>query len=494
MTHLSPDGTTGALAEDLADPRTTRLFFLILTLYFVAQIALRLILGGALETDEAEMLLMTPGLRWGYGPQLPLYNWLQTGLFAVFGETLFALSLLKNLLLWATYALLFVGLRAFVPARIAALSTLSLFLIPDIAWEAERATTHSNMLLATISATIAGFLWSLRTGQWRHWALFGLAMGLGGIAKYNFWAIPAGLVLAALTIPEARQRLLSLRALIAPVIATAIVAGPYLWMRANPDLALSSVGKMELSEEAARLIPEGVSLYLQGLVVLLILPTLVAAVLWVLSRRQTAETSVHWSVSLFQRTGIVLALAGLILVWVADVGHITPRWLLPIVLPLVIALYLHLSARLSRAATLGYLGTLALLAVLVFAGLSLDRYKDGARRDLDFMPLVQMIEDMNLPEDTLIVADFYVGGNLARIRPDWRILSDLPAGARMEEATQLLLLSRNMRAEQGLSQLAARVGWPYASEADYGAEQQIALPFHHGEKTLPLRLLHGTAR
>ncbi|WP_417275425.1 ArnT family glycosyltransferase [Celeribacter halophilus] len=494
MTDFSSDSASIPTSGTWTTQQVTRLFFLAITTYFLAQLALRLILGGALETDEAEMLLMTPGLRWGYGPQLPLYNWLQTVLFSVFGETLFALSLLKNLLLWSTYALLFVGLRAFVPARVAALTALSLFLIPDIAWEAERATTHSNMLLATISASIATFLWALKTGHLRHWALFGLALGLGGIAKYNFWAIPVGLVLASLSIEHARRSLLSKRALIAPVIAAIVVAGPYVWMFKNPDLALSSVGKMDLSEAAHSLIPEGVPLYFQGIAALLILPALVAVILWIASRKRSASVDTRWPAILFLRAGAILAVIGLATVWLAEVGHITPRWLLPIVLPVVIGLFLHLSPRLSRRAALGYLITLCLFAVLVFVGLTFDRYKDGARRDLDFEPLAQFIEEMNLPEDTLIVADFYIGGNLAHIRPDWSIRPDLPANAKSEQTKQILLLSRTAGKGSHMSKLASQVGWPFTDHADYGEERQITLPFLHGKRTLPVRLLYGTSQ
>ena len=49
-------------------PRASLVFVTAITAYFAVQIGLRLWLGGALETDEAEMMVMTPGLRWGYGP------------------------------------------------------------------------------------------------------------------------------------------------------------------------------------------------------------------------------------------------------------------------------------------------------------------------------------------------------------------------------------------------------------------------------------------
>ncbi|SDW41878.1 Dolichyl-phosphate-mannose-protein mannosyltransferase [Celeribacter indicus] len=479
-------------AESPEDRRAARLFLIAITLYFAAQIVLRVTLGGALETDEAEMMLMTPGLRWGYGPQLPLYNWLQIGLFALFGKTLFALSLLKNALLWGTYALLFTGLRAAVPARTATLATLSLFLIPDIAWEAERATTHSNMLLFAISATICAFLWALRTGALRHWALLGVALGIGGIAKYNYWAVPAGLLLALLTMPDLRRRLLTARALPALVIAAAIVAGPYAWMAANRDLALSSVGKIALENSARAWLPEGVPLYLKGLATLIVLPALVTGALWLATRRGTAPARVSPLSTLFLRMGGLLALGGLAAVWLSEAGHIASRWLLPIVIPLVIGIFLRLAPRLGRGALRGYLAILGVVAALVFAGLTYDRYKDGARRDVEFAPLVSVIEDMHLPEDTVIVADFYVGGNLARLRPDWPVRSDLPASAREVETRNLLLLTREKNAEV-LRRVTARVDWRHAQGAAFGEPTDFSLPSRHGARPLNILLQHARA-
>ncbi len=45
--------------------------------YFLCHIGLRLLAGGALGLDEAEILLDARYLAWGYGPQFPLYAWLQ---------------------------------------------------------------------------------------------------------------------------------------------------------------------------------------------------------------------------------------------------------------------------------------------------------------------------------------------------------------------------------------------------------------------------------
>ncbi|ATG48011.1 hypothetical protein CEW89_10835 [Celeribacter ethanolicus] len=469
--------------------RITRYFFLAITLYYLLQIVQRMIMGGGLEADDGEMLMMTPGLQWGYGPQLPFYNWVQVLVFGVFGKGLFGITLLKHAFLWATFALLFVGLRAWLSAKHAAIATLSLFLIPDISWEAERITTHSNAMLAAISGTFAAFLWVMRTGRSRDWVLLGIVMGLGGISKYNYWVVPAAFILVALTMPEPRRLLRSPHALIVPVIAAAFCVGPYLWMQSNAELAMASAHKFELDEVQTALLPEGVIEYLGGLVALLLLPMIVAGGMHLVSRKAPrGEISAPWLPALLTRMAIFSMIIGLIIVWGSGAGKVTTRWLLPIVMPLVIAIFLLLTKRISRKGTVAFCGATALLALGIFAGLAHDRFKDGARRDYDFEGLAQAIEALDLPSDTVIVSGFYLGGNLSLLRPDWDISSTLPTSMSDREVPHVLVLSRY---DEDLIARAKSVDWIGADTATFEPRQSLILPAHHSDATLPVYFRFG---
>lgn len=136
---------------DTGETRMARVFTLLIALYFVAHTVLRTALGGSFEVDEAEMLVMAQKFQLGYGPQLPLYNWMQTAAFKVFGTGTFAITALKNALLFATYALMFVGLRRVLPLRLAVVGTLSLLLLPNLSWEGQRAGSHTIAMLAAMS-------------------------------------------------------------------------------------------------------------------------------------------------------------------------------------------------------------------------------------------------------------------------------------------------------------------------------------------------------
>lgn len=433
------------------------IFLIATTAYFLGQVVLRLALGGALETDEAEMMVMTPGLQMGYGPQLPLYNWLQVGVFAVFGKTLFALSLLKNLLLWATYMLMFLGLRLWVPAGLAVIGALSLFLLPDVAWEAQRATTHSNMLLMTAAATFAAFLWVLKEKSWAAYLALGLAIGLGGLAKYNFWLVPIGLFAAALTMSEFRRAILSVRLMAALALAAMIVAGPYLWMLYNPELAFSSTRKLQIADEGLAAV-RGLPKLVAGYVVLMILPLMVTGAIFLARRRAAGPGGPSFAIVplLWRAAGLqtVLVVAGVV---AADVGHITPRWLLPVVFLAVPALTLGIFTRLNGQGRRAYGVALAVLAVAIFVGLVFDRYKIGARRGMDFTPLLQAIDHM--APDTPVVAEFYTAGNLAYLAPDKRVAPYLAFAAPEFSGEKVLFILRG-KVPDTLARGLRQAGWP----------------------------------
>jgi len=472
-----PEGTGRARPVGLV-------FLLAINVYFAAQIALRLTLGGALETDEAEMMVMTPGLQLGYGPQLPLYNWIQIELFELFGRGLFALSLMKNGLLWLSYLMVFLGLRLWLPAGVAAMGALSLFLVPDIAWEAQRATTHSNILLAASALTIAAFLWAMRGGRWGAWIALGLAVGIGGLSKYNYWMVPLGLFLAALTVAPMRVQMLRRRVLIVPVLAAAIVALPYVWMIRNADLAFASLGKLQLEEHgAAGGPPEGLALTGQGALALLALPLLVLALLWTLGRRKP-EGAGPGVAALLIRAGLVLWGLVAAAVWLADVGHMTQRWLLPISTLTVPGLFVWGHRRLAPRGVGAFRVALAVLAVLVFAGLVYDRYKPGARRDVDFTALPATLAEIAPLPQTPVVAEFYTAGNLARLEPGWRIAPYLPFVASDYGGGEVLFLFRE-DVPPNLATGLGRAGWG-AADLDILAEGDLSLPYLSSEDRLPM--------
>src|SRR5262245_33965904 len=83
-------------ARDRQSGRLRRVILWSLAAYFAGHVVLRLLLSNSLVFDESEQVLMSQAWRLGYGPQPPLYTWLQTAVFSVLGVNVFALTIVKN--------------------------------------------------------------------------------------------------------------------------------------------------------------------------------------------------------------------------------------------------------------------------------------------------------------------------------------------------------------------------------------------------------------
>lgn len=232
--------------------RQDRVFFWIIAVYFAAHTVLRTALGGAFEVDEAEMFVLAQDYRLGYGPQAPLYNWLQATAFHIFGANTFAVSVTKNLLLFATYTLFFDGLRRLIPSRLAIFGTLALLLLPNLSWEGQRAGSHTIAMLAVMAATFNVMARRIEAPEQRwHAVALGITLGLGGIAKYNFWLFPLTLLLSAATLPQLRQALIRRDLWLSVLIAIPILTLPVGWMILHPDQTLASTYKFHKPPEYA---------------------------------------------------------------------------------------------------------------------------------------------------------------------------------------------------------------------------------------------------
>ena len=227
--------------------------------YFLFQAVWRRATGGALGLDEAQIILDGRGLAWGYGAQPPLYGWLQWAFFRLIPDPILAMALLKNALLASTFLLVYRLLRSAHPPRVAGLAAASMMLLPQIAWESQRALTHS-VLCTTLAAAAALVFWTrvLPRRPGAH-LLFGLVVGLGMLAKANFVFVPVALVLAAASLPELRRGLSPAGIAAAGAVAAAICVGPAIWAFRHPDVAFASTYKLRRDPELSAVAPASAS-------------------------------------------------------------------------------------------------------------------------------------------------------------------------------------------------------------------------------------------
>ena len=215
---------------------------------------LRTLIGGGLERDEAEQILLQGHWALGYGPQPPLYTWIQNLIFSLFGATIFSLALLKNMLLLGTYLLVYrSALLLNRRQELAAIAAGSIFLIPTISWQCQRDLTHTVLALFMAAATLYTLLWirsRSREIRWFHYGALGLVTGLGLLSKYNYPLFLAALFLAALADRELRRLILDPRFLLT-LLTALLVAAPHLYWIAEHfrEATGRTVGKMHIGGE-----------------------------------------------------------------------------------------------------------------------------------------------------------------------------------------------------------------------------------------------------
>lgn len=90
------------------------ILFALLVLNAVVQVILRVSISDSLDLDEAEQLFLSQWLVPDYGPQPPLYNWIQQGFFAVIPNTVLALFLFKHALFLLTFVLMYKTARLII--------------------------------------------------------------------------------------------------------------------------------------------------------------------------------------------------------------------------------------------------------------------------------------------------------------------------------------------------------------------------------------------
>ncbi len=387
-------------------------------LYFLLHLSIRLLVSGSVELDEAEQVLLSQQMALGYGSQPPLYTWLQAGLFALFGPGVFALALLKNTLLLFLYLLTFCVAREMTGEdRPALAAMLSLFFIPQIAWEAQRDLTHSVLATTLAAATLYAAVRLCRRGKSGDYLLFGLCGGLGILAKYNFAVFMAALLLAGLTVRQFRERFLRSRMLLG-LLVLFLVTGPHLgWVLTHTGEVLRQAGTFErqaLSSVWLDYARGGVSLV--RAIASFLAP--VAGIYLLLFFRWRAGEADRGPFSLL--LGKTLLYGGLLcggLILVFRVTHFKDRWMQPLLFASAIYLPLLVRRRLAdhglrRLAAVASVVAIVVLIWLPGRTLLASQLGKSNRLNAPFSVLGQALRQAGFEGGDILAGNRWVGGNL----------------------------------------------------------------------------------
>lgn len=228
---------TRALAANgrfVTAPRGFHLFtFAVIATLF----ALRTFLFPGIGGDDGEQLVFAQFLAGGY--QLrnpPLYTWLVIATQSVLGPSFAATLAVKFVLLWLVYVLLWRVARTMLDdPRLAAVAALSPFALYYVAWDAIHGYSHS--ILVTVAYTLT--LWTVlrldQKGDVGSYALLGLAVGLGFLAKYAYGIFAGAALIACACDAGLRRRLLHPRVLVTLAVAVLVTLPHLLWVIEQPS-------------------------------------------------------------------------------------------------------------------------------------------------------------------------------------------------------------------------------------------------------------------
>lgn len=470
--------------------------FLLLAAYFLVNFLVRMALPGSLERDEAQQILLSQWLSAGYDTQPPFYNWLQYALIQVTGPSVFAISLLKNLMLFSAYAAYGLAARTVLKDRdLAIIATLSLLTIPQIAFEAQRDLTHTVAVVFAAALFLYGFLRTLAGPSAASYLVTGVAIGIGMIAKYNFALLPAAALLAILFDREWRQRLFDWRLLLTAAAGLMIVLPHALWL--FDHLGLASEGTMDKLAHGDTGLTSQIAEGLLSLVTAILGFSAVTVVVFAIVFRGGLWTALsqgnRWT-ALIELMMAIFLTALVLLILFAGAAHIKDRWLTPLLLVLPLYLCLKIEAargadplQLKRFVPIVLAVMIAVPAILFFRVAAASLSGDYQKLNVPYDAFARQIAAEGVAPAVILTDDTHLAGNLRLHFPGVPVVSEDYAGFAPDigwtAQAPVMVVWRNedgspAEAPQELLARAARFGTGQPAAAP--DLHRLELPYHYG--------------
>ncbi|WP_348688424.1 ArnT family glycosyltransferase [Acidovorax soli] len=459
----------------------------------LAHVVVRVAVSPALKWDEAEQMLWSRELALGYGAQPPLYTWLQWLTNQVFGPSVLALSLLKHTLLALTYTLMWLAGRELLGQRGAWWASASMLLFPALGWDSVRDQTHSIL----VTAMACGAWWLLlrivKRSRSVDFALLGLVCGVGLLAKYSFALVIGVMLVAALSVPQARRALFARGWWWVLIVGGLVVLPHAIWLASHlQEATAGTLAKMEIQPALGR----GLLDLLIAIVGMLALWALVAlAVFRSACWRRPLMPVAPWAQQIFVRYVLLALLVLLGMVLAAGVTHFEGRWVLPLLCMVPLAVFAARPELQHHPRAGRYSAAVVFIALIFLLAAGLRPWVTGLRGHPDELnhPVVELGNALRQAGydsvSPIIAADHMLAGALLTRFPRAPVNACTSSKnvatciashlARARTAGQgWLLISREDRLEPGW--------WAGASAGRPAlAMQSIRLPFHKVRPGVP---------
>lgn len=398
--------------------------FLLLAVYFAVNVISRLAGPASLELDEGQQLFYAQWLAAGYDSQPPFYNWLQYWVVQLLGDTMLALPLLKNLMIFLSYLLFGLAAQLVIRDRaLAVIATLGLVTMPQVGYEAQRDLTHTVALLFASCMFFYFFVRTLQRPTTLNYALTGVAVGIGVLSKYNFVLLPLVALLAVLPDRALRARLFDVRVILLIVVAALIVTPHALWFLDHVDQATGrTFSKLTRDADGQRIHQIGMGLFSLAEAILATGALTVAIFAAAFGRTflQSWRAENQWT-RLIGRMLLASFVLLLLLVLVGGASHVRHRWIIPLffLLPIYLAAKMDASGKpLAQGGKRIYGAVVLAIMILIPALLYTRPLVQGAtgeygKQNVPYGPAIARILAENPHRPSVILAgDHQLAGNL----------------------------------------------------------------------------------
>lgn len=391
-------------------------FLIGIAIYFMLQVVIRSTGSIVLELDEAEQVVHAQWWMAGYSGQPPLYAWLQAAMFQLLGVNLWALSLVKNVLLFATYLFVFLSARKLLNNELqAVLVALSLFLFPQISWESQRDLTHSVLVTAMAAGSFYVVLRWLDQPNLGNYLLVGLMFGLGLLSKYNYVVFASVIILLLISYAPGRAVLFRPKILFSIAIAFIVIAPHGWWFLQSQELSTQTLDKLA---HGGGLYPfTGFVNMLLAVLGFLAPWLIVMAIVFRISfvRAWVAFISHHFPLQRYVWFVFLL----LVLLVLGGISGFKDRWMLPLLFLFPLVIFAAISPILltpKRALTYALLCLLLPVLVLIFITARFHTWPLseplGTRHFYPFDEWVNQIEADGFSQGLIVSDKGFVAGNL----------------------------------------------------------------------------------
>ena len=412
--------------------RDMRWIFVLLAAYFTLQFGVRLATSHSLDLDEAEQAFRSQWLAAGYGPQPPFYNWLQYTVFQFTGVSLAALSVVKNLLLFTSYLLY--GLTARLILRdkaLAAIATLGLLTIPQMAFEMQRDLTHTVAVFFSATVFFYGFVRSLKQPSLTSYLVAGIGIGFGLLAKYNFAILPAAALIAALSDARLRPRIFDRRLALTAAVALVLTLPHLFWLKDNLHFATArTLEKMTASDNASYPMQVAMGVGSLGLAIIGFAGLTMAVFAAVFGKSLRAAFTAHseWT-RLLERMMLVFVIGILLLIVFGGAAGIKDRWLVPMlfILPLYLCLKIEAAGVETDKAFRRFLPVVAVIMIgvpaVLYGSVAAARFTGHYERlNRPYAPMLETLRQQAEPA-AILAGDSLLAGNLRQDVPGVPVVS-----------------------------------------------------------------------